>query len=61
MHQYLSLEASAYDLPEITVGGVVDGIDGGREDYSHSGGVSRLCIWYSSAAHISLRQGYRDV
>ena len=33
----------------------VDGIDGGREDYSNSGGVSGLCIWYSSAAHISLR------
>ena len=34
----------------------LDGIDGGREDCSNSGGVSRLFM-YSSAAHISLRQG----
>ena len=33
-----------------------DGIDGGQKDCSNSGGVSRLCM-YSSAAHISLRQG----
>ena len=37
-----------------------DGIDGGQKNYSNSGGVSRLCM-YSSAAHISLRQGCRDV
>ena len=36
-----------------------DGIDRGREDYSNSGGVSRLYM-YGSAAHISLRQGCRD-
>ena len=38
---------------------IADEIDGGREDYSNLGGVSRLCM-YSSAAHISLRQGCRD-
>ena len=43
------------------LGGVSDGIDGGQKDYSNSGGVSRLCIRYSSAADISLRQGCRDV
>ena len=33
-----------------------DEIDGGQKDCSNSGGVSRLFM-YSSAAHISLRQG----
>ena len=45
-----------YSCRRVGLRRVLDGIHEGQKDCSNSGGVSRLFM-YSSAAHISLRQG----